>query len=454
MNSNKTRHPSFGWHHIILLVLLLHSSFSSSDTSSSSSSSTNHFSCLSNKPFTKKNCKQRRILNYAATNNNHRHNILDFWKFGTQMMQSTTNKFHHHKNNKYNSLWNNVWKKNQNLLNIRLTSSCLALVSSAWFFYPRHARAATTSTTMQQYHDKMKWDEVIGRSLYFWRKSGPIICHYRWAQLWMNTIMKKKYSKKERRDVIYQQLHLRYAPRTLQIILDMKGLFIKIGQILSSRPDFVPKEYVDLLSSVVQDTIPVSFSPQQVHDILQQSFQSYLNLNLEDIFESIDYNKPLGNASIGQVHNAILKQTQYSDNNNNIFGEYSGGRDVAIKLMHSDAKDRFQNDFRIFKWLCRVALPGWKPILVEVERQMMTEFDYCNEANNLQTVKQNMSQSPYAHQVVVPEPVISICTPNVLIMQLLHGTKLAEAAEQKLSTILNGNKQLARSLIHEKRRGK
>ena len=335
----------------------------------------------------------------------------------------------------------------------------MALVSSAWFFYPRHVHATTTPTTttttssMQQYHDKMKWEEVIGRSFYFWRKSGPIICHYRWAQLWMNVIMKKKYSDKEKRDVIYQQLHQRYAPHTLQIILDMKGLFIKIGQVLSSRPDFVPKEYVDLFSSVVQDTIPISFTPQQVHDILQQSFHSYLGLNLEDIFESIDYDNPLGNASIGQVHNAILKQTQYSLKNN-IFGEYGGTREVAVKLMHSDAKDRFYNDFKIFKMLCRVALPGWKPILVEFERQMMTEFDYRNEANNLQTVKHNMSKSPYDHQVVVPEPVTSICTPNVLIMQLLHGTKLADATEQQLSTILNGNKQLARSLVHKKRKGK
>jgi predicted unusual protein kinase regulating ubiquinone biosynthesis (AarF/ABC1/UbiB family) len=75
-------------------------------------------------------------------------------------------------------------------------------------------------------------------------------------------------------------------------------------------------------------------------------------------------------ASIGQVHKAKLT-SKY------------GGYTVAVKVMHPNAEDLFRNDLKVFRTLCKVALPGWEPILREFETQIMTEFDYGNEANNL-----------------------------------------------------------------------
>jgi len=80
----------------------------------------------------------------------------------------------------------------------------------------------------------------------------------------------------------------------------------------------------------------------------------------------------------------------------------------------------------------------------------MTEFDYKNEAHNLQLVGANMAKSPYANKVRVPEPNIDLCSKNLLVMQYLSGKKLADSIEDKLSSILGGDVQLARKVLQAK----
>lgn len=106
------------------------------------------------------------------------------------------------------------------------------------------------------------------------------------------------------------------------------------------------------------------------------------------------------------------------------------------------------------QWLCRLALPGWTPLLLELERQMMTEFDYNREAMNLKTVRRNMMESPYRNKVVVPQPIAKYSTQNVLIMEYLDGTKFEKAIENDLIEALGGDTKLAKSFIREKRTGK
>lgn len=103
--------------------------------------------------------------------------------------------------------------------------------------------------------------------------------------------------------------------------------------------------------------------------------------------------------------------------------------------------------------MCRVALPGWSPILPELERQFMTEFDYKTEAANLDSVRKNMLASPFKNRVRVPEPINKFSTRNVLIMEKLEGEKLVSVAENKLTEVLKGDKNLARTLLEARRKG-
>jgi aarF domain-containing kinase len=277
--------------------------------------------------------------------------------------------------------------------------------------------------------------EPARRALYFWRHAGPMVVHYKFTEWWLG----KSEAPLERRNHVYGKLHDRYSEPSLQIILHLKGLYVKIGQIMSSRPDFVPEQYVRLFATV-QDSIP-QWPVSQVRDIISQSFRSEFGLEWDDVFESMDP-VALGSASIGQVHRAVLKDSWAEP--------YQRDKTVAVKVMHPGAKQRFSHDFVVFRWLCRLALPGWSGFLVELERQIMTEFDYRDEAVSLQDVRQNMMQSPYKSRVAVPEPFKSLCSKYVLVMEMLPGKKLAEAVEDNLALAFGGDRALASTFLAAK----
>ncbi len=83
----------------------------------------------------------------------------------------------------------------------------------------------------------------------------------------------------------------------------------------------------------------------------------------------------------------------------------------------------------------------------------MTEFDFYNEAKNLQTVRLNMMQSPYRNKVQVPQPIMKFTSHNVLMMEYLDGVKLEQAVENELVAVFNGDRELVKSLIKAKRKG-
>jgi len=334
-------------------------------------------------------------------------------------------------------------------------ASCL--MSYHLLSYPRAARATSVDIDENNHYNphakKMNFRQVVTRAGRFWWNVGPIIAHYKFTQSWVEMRRtKSRYSSglsRQRVDEIYDELHDKYATAGLDVILEMRGLFIKIGQVLSSRPDFIPKQFIDCFGSL-QDSVP-PWNSKEIKQLVADSLKRHHGLDeFEDVFCDFE-DEPVGSASIGQVHRATLAADFYKTLNKKSKGGYKGGRKVAIKVMHLDAQDRFKNDLQIFRWLCKVALPGWTPIIKEFESQILTEFNYMNEAENLRSVRENMLASPYRKKVVIPSPLIEYSTPNVLIMEYLDGVKLAQAAEDELAVILNGDKTLAKLLFDEKR---
>ena len=268
------------------------------------------------------------------------------------------------------------------------------------------------------------------RAFKFWKRVAPIVVHYKFTEFWLKFA---KIDDKRKRHKTWETLHTMHAPTGLKCILELRGLFVKIGQVMSSRADFIPRQYVDVFSSL-QDSVP-PWENDRVLQIVQQSLTDSQGLSVEDVFQSFD--EVLGSASIGQVHKAKLTP------------EF-GGDTVAVKVMHPNAEARFRNDFKIFRALCKVALPGWDPILRELEMQMMTEFDYTNEGNNLLKVGKNMAKSPYANKVKVPHPMLHLCSKNLLVMEYLEGKKLASSIEEELASILGGDCLKARKVLKAK----
>lgn len=206
----------------------------------------------------------------------------------------------------------------------------------------------------------------------------------------------------------------------------------------------MPVQYVELFATL-QDSIP-QWPIEQAIGIVRESLKSEWGLDYNDVFESID-EVALGCASIGQVHRAVLKDAFV-----NADPSYTGGKTVAIKIMHPEAKQRFECDFQVFRWLTRVAMPGWSPMLTELQKRLMTEFDYHNEANNLITVRNNLLKSPYSKRIRMPQTYTALTCKHVLVMELLNGKKLTDAIKDRLSTVMGGDKEKAAELLAQRQK--
>ena len=207
----------------------------------------------------------------------------------------------------------------------------------------------------------------------------------------------------------------------------------------------MPIQYIECFSTL-QDSIP-QWPLDQALGIVRDSLQSEHGLDYEDVFESID-DVALGCASIGQVHRGVLKDSFVNSD-----PQYTGGKVVAIKIMHPEAKNRFECDFQVFRWLTRVAMPGWGQFLAELQKRLMTEFDYHNEAKNLVTVRNNLLRSQYSKRVRVPQTHTKLCCTHVLVMEMLNGKKLTDAIKDRLSNVLGGDKEKAAALLAQRQKG-
>lgn len=245
---------------------------------------------------------------------------------------------------------------------------------------------------------------------------------------------------RQKRDLVFDSLHNRYAQPALDIVFHLRGLYVKMGQILSSRPDFMPTQYVQCFTEL-QDNIP----PWET-DVVQSIAVAALNNECPAFadYESLVLDPvALGSASIGQVHRAVLRRK----NNNKILQL----KEVAVKIMHEGARDRFQADFQVFRWLCRVAIPSWRGLLDALEQQVMTEFDYRNEAQSLKEVRNNMLNSPFRQRVCVPEPIEELCCEHVLVMEMLHGKKLIDSIRDRLTVAFGGSEEKASEFLSKRR---
>src|SRR3989338_3596013 len=202
------------------------------------------------------------------------------------------------------------------------------------------------------------------------------------------------------------------APDSIQIRLrkimeDLGGTFIKLGQLLSLRPDLIPKEYAKEFSKL-QDQVP-PFSYEKVIETIE----SELNANLKDVF--LKFEKiPIASASIGQVHKAWLKD----------------GKKVAVKVMRPKIEEVFETDIKILYQLAELLETHYTElkeydllrIVKEFERYTKNELDYTKEAKNLEVFYNNFKKD---RQIVIPKEFHNYTTKRVLVMEFIDGNKIA-----------------------------
>lgn len=186
----------------------------------------------------------------------------------------------------------------------------------------------------------------------------------------------------------------------------------QIGQLGVTRSDFVARQYIDACETL-QDACPFE-PPEYVHGLLARSLGRPWN----EVFASLDP-EPLGAASIGQVHRAVLHD----------------GRTVAVKFQYPGVEELFRGDLRTIRAFCKLAQPEQLPVLDEIERAFLTEFDYEREAAALQAAADALARSPFVSRVAIPRPLPELCSKQVLVMEYLDGEKLVDALRRQYAEL-------------------
>ncbi|WP_119717696.1 ABC1 kinase family protein [Cognatilysobacter tabacisoli] len=197
--------------------------------------------------------------------------------------------------------------------------------------------------------------------------------------------------------------------------------FIKIGQALSTRPDMVPPPYLAALERMQDDCEPVAF------DVIRDSIEAQLGVRLNKVFDTFD-ETPLAAASLAQVHRATLRD----------------GRAVAVKVQRPGVTEVVTADLDALDSLAakadrftdlgrRLHFVDW---VQELRKTLMDELDYRGEAENLERFARHFAEYP---EIVVPQPVWDYVRPQLLVMELVAGTK---------ATDISGLRRTEQSLSH------
>jgi predicted unusual protein kinase regulating ubiquinone biosynthesis (AarF/ABC1/UbiB family) len=191
--------------------------------------------------------------------------------------------------------------------------------------------------------------------------------------------------------------------------------FIKLAQLLSTRPDIIPSAYAESLARLQDDVEPVPFS--QIEAILAEE----LGERLASAYSFIDAT-PLAAASIAQVHRATL----------------ADGREVVLKVQRPGVRECVLADLdalaEVAGFLEKHTAVGERlaaaTLFAEFRRSMLRELDFRQEALHLVTLANNLAD---IEEIVVPQPLTAYSTSRVLTMEFIAGTKITSLEPQALA---------------------
>ena len=198
-------------------------------------------------------------------------------------------------------------------------------------------------------------------------------------------------------------------PKATELADDLERLgptFIKLGQLLSTRPDILPAPYIRALQRLQDHVAPFPFF--EVEEIFHQE----VGVRLSKAFAEFD-EKPLAAASLAQVHRAVMRD----------------GRVVAVKVQRPDIRRQVAEDLEalgeIAQFLDEHAEQArrlqFEAMFDEFRRALLRELDYRNEARNLVRIGQDLAEFD---RIVIPQPIDDFSTSRVLTMDFVKGRNI------------------------------
>lgn len=202
------------------------------------------------------------------------------------------------------------------------------------------------------------------------------------------------------------------TPVKVRLILeDLGPTFMKLGQIISMRPDFLPREYCDELMKLQSEASPLPF------EVILEVIEKEYKCRWDEIFTSID-KEALGSASIAQVHRAEL---------------LSGDR-VVIKVQRPGIYELMKRDIVLLKRAAVIlnivsdssSVVDFDSILTELWEVAKQEMDFLMEADHIDEFRHN---NKYEENVECPQVNRQLTTQRILVMEFVHGVPLDHQRE-------------------------
>jgi ubiquinone biosynthesis protein len=205
------------------------------------------------------------------------------------------------------------------------------------------------------------------------------------------------------------------APRgqRLREALEHLGpIFVKFGQVLSTRRDLLPPDIADELAHL-QDRVP-PFSSDVAVGIIERAF----GRSLDEIFVEFTH-KPVASASIAQVHFAVIKNRDGTT------------REVAVKVLRPGMLAVIDKDLSLMRmmagWVDRLSADGkrLKPreVVAEFDKYLHDELDFMREASNAAQLRRNMEGLDL---VLIPEMIWDFCRDDVIVMERMKGVPISQ----------------------------
>jgi len=204
----------------------------------------------------------------------------------------------------------------------------------------------------------------------------------------------------------------------IRLALEELGpIFIKFGQMLSTRRDLLPLDIADELAKL-QDRVP-AFPGSEARAILEDTYRQ----PLENVFADFEQT-PLASASIAQVHSATLKT----------------GERVVVKVLRPNIQDRIEQDVALLialaeladKYSAEARRLRPKEVVAEYEKTIFNELDLLREAANAGLMRRNWEKSKIQY---IPEVYWDFCRPNVLVIERISGVPVNDVATMRAAGV-------------------
>ncbi len=219
-------------------------------------------------------------------------------------------------------------------------------------------------------------------------------------------------------------VHQRNAKRVESTILELQGLFIKVGQLLSILAGFLPEEFRNELEGL-QDQVP----PRPYKELALRVEQE-LGKPVGALYAEFD-EEPLASASLGQVHRAVTND----------------GQQVAVKVQHHDIDRIVKLDLitirrilGIVQWF--VPIQGLDGYYHQIKELLKQELDFELEADNVERIAKNFEKDP---RMIFPVPVRSLSSKRVLTSTFVEGVKIGDLA--RIDALGIDRKDLANRMV-------